>query len=69
MSESPAAVPAASAVDSPPDGPDAELDPPERPNPVEMVAALERHPRGDALAAFVRSAALEAAAARRPEFA
>jgi hypothetical protein len=69
MSDSPAAVPAASAVDSPPDGADGELDPPERPTPVEMVEALARHPRGEALAAYVRAAALEAAAARHPHFA
>src|SRR5688572_3504185 len=69
MSASPAAVPAASAVDSPPDGGSAELDPPERPTPVEMVDALERHPQGEALAAYVRAAALEAAAARRLDFA
>jgi hypothetical protein len=69
MSDSPAAVPAASAVDSPPDGASAELDPPERPTPVEIVDALARHPQGEALAAYVRAAALEAAAARRLDFA
>ena len=51
MSETPAVVPVASAVDSPPDSAEAELDQSARPTPVEMVEALERHPQGEALAA------------------
>jgi hypothetical protein len=66
MSEAPDVVPAASAVDGPPEG---EPDPPLRPTPAEMVEALARHPESDALVRFVRDAALAAAAARRLDFA
>jgi hypothetical protein len=69
MSETPGVVSTASPVDSPPDENEAaEYDAPERPTPVEIVDALLRHPQGEALAGFVRGAALEAAAARRPDF-
>jgi len=69
MSETPAVVPGASAVDAPPDGGGGEIDLPPLPTPAEMVEALARHPQSDALVRFVHAAALEAAAARRQDFA
>jgi len=69
MSETPAVVPVASAVDAPPDDSERDFDPAPRPTPVEMVDALALHPHSEALVAFVRTAALEAAAARRLDFA
>jgi hypothetical protein len=69
MSETPAVVPGASAVDAPPNPPEDNADPAPLPTPTEMVEALERHPRSEALARLVHEAALEAAAARRPDFA
>jgi hypothetical protein len=68
MSDTPA-VSGASAVDSPPDDLSADFDPPPRPTPAEIVEALARHPQSEPLVRFVRDAALEAAAARRQDFA
>lgn len=69
MSDSPAVASGASPVDAPPDGAIADPDPPERPTPAEIVDALSRHPQCDALVSYVRGVALEAAAARRLDFA
>jgi hypothetical protein len=69
MSETSGVVSTASAVDSPPVEPPADPDPAERATPAEMVDALARHPQSELLVRFVREAALEAAAARRPDFA
>jgi hypothetical protein len=66
MSDSTAVVSAASGVDTPEEP---ESEPSLRPTPAEMVEALALHPQSEALVRFVREAALEAAAARRLEFA
>src|SRR5262245_36190515 len=70
MSETPAVGSGASPVDAPPDdGVNGEPDPPPLPTPAEMVDALSRHPQSDGLLRYVRGVALEAAAARRLDFA
>src|SRR5262245_5791118 len=69
MSDTPAVAAGASPVDAPPDGANLDPDPPERPTPAEIVDALSRHPHCDALVGYVRGVALEAAAARRLDFA
>ncbi len=69
MSDSPVVASGASPVDAPPDAPNPDPDPAERPTPAEMVDALALHPQSDALVRFVRGVALEAAAARRLDFA
>jgi hypothetical protein len=69
MSDTPAVASGASPVDAPPDGTNGEPDPPPRPTPAEMVDALARHPQSEALVKYVHGVALEAAAARRLDFA